>query len=219
MITSRRFGLVVAGLAAGTLGLTGWPVVASAATQSAGTQLITVRAASSTATTATFIAYRVLSGKRTRVLGPWTAHVGYRGVAAAGKKREGDGKTPAGTFNFSFFFGIKPSPGVKFSYRRIHGYDYWDDDPTSPRYNLWVDTRRYSAGRKPEPMDHPPFYDYGAVIGYNQARTPGAGSAIFLHVAGRGATAGCVSLPVGELLKVLRWLDPTHAPKIEISAV
>jgi L,D-peptidoglycan transpeptidase YkuD (ErfK/YbiS/YcfS/YnhG family) len=221
MITLRRFGPVVAGLAAGTLGLSGCAntvVNSASSTQSAVTQLITVRAASPTATTATLVAYRVVGGKRIRVFGPWTARVGYKGVAAAGRKREGDGKTPSGTFNFGFFFGIKPNPGVKFSYRRVRSYDYWDDDSTSSRYNQWVDARRYNAGRNPEPMNDPPFYDYGAVIGYNQARKPGAGSAIFLHVAGRGATAGCVSLPVGELLKVLRWLNPAYAPKIQISA-
>jgi L,D-peptidoglycan transpeptidase YkuD (ErfK/YbiS/YcfS/YnhG family) len=27
-------------------------------------------------------------------------------------------------------------------------------------------------------------------------------------------TAGCVTLPVGELLKVLRWLNPAASPQI-----
>ena len=57
-----------------------------------------------------------------------------------------------------------------------------------------------------------------AVIGYNTARTPGRGSAIFLHVGTGGATAGCVSLPRSELLKVLRWLRPGEQPQISISA-
>ena len=57
------------------------------------------------------------------------------------------------------------------------------------------------------------------VLGWNDAPVVrGQGSAIFLHVAGRGATAGCISLPEGELLQVLRWLDPAHTPEIEISA-
>jgi L,D-peptidoglycan transpeptidase YkuD (ErfK/YbiS/YcfS/YnhG family) len=221
MTALRGIWPIAAALTAGTLSLTGCAnaVVASAAsTQAAGTQLITVRAASPTATTATFVAYRVLHRRKTRVFGPWTAHVGYHGVAAPGQKREGDGKTPSGTFGFGFFFGIKPSPGVHFTYHRVHSYNYWDDDPASPLYNRWVDTRYHNAGTNPEPMNQPPYYNYGAVIGYNQARTPGAGSAIFLHVAGRGPTAGCVSLPVARLLQILRWLDPAHTPKIQISA-
>jgi L,D-peptidoglycan transpeptidase YkuD (ErfK/YbiS/YcfS/YnhG family) len=57
-------------------------------------------------------------------------------------------------------------------------------------------------------------YDYGAVIAYNDARTPGLGSAIFLHVSRGTPTAGCVALPVDQLLAVLRWLDPSRGPTI-----
>jgi L,D-peptidoglycan transpeptidase YkuD (ErfK/YbiS/YcfS/YnhG family) len=57
-------------------------------------------------------------------------------------------------------------------------------------------------------------YDHGAVIGYNTARTPGLGSAIFLHINIGTPTAGCVTLPGGELLKVLRWLNPAASPRI-----
>ena len=60
-------------------------------------------------------------------------------------------------------------------------------------------------------------YDYGAVIGYNTARAPGLGSAIFLHVNIGQATTGCVTLPVDELLKVLRWLRPAGSPRIRLA--
>ena len=63
-------------------------------------------------------------------------------------------------------------------------------------------------------MRQVPAYRYGAVIGYNTARTRGLGSAIFLHVAHTGATSGCVSLPESELFAVLRWLDPAQTPRI-----
>jgi L,D-peptidoglycan transpeptidase YkuD (ErfK/YbiS/YcfS/YnhG family) len=112
-------------------------------------------------------------------------------------------------------FGVYASPGVRFAYRRVTGdYIVWDDDSASRAYNLWVDTRSGDAGRNPEPMYRLPSYGYGAVIGYNTDRTPGLGSAIFLHVAHSGATAGCVSLPQSQLLAVLRWLDPGPAPRI-----
>ena len=65
-------------------------------------------------------------------------------------------------------------------------------------------------------MHNAPAYGYAAVIAYNTARTPGLGSAIFLHVGTGTATAGCVSLPVTELFKVLRWLKPADSPKIDI---
>jgi uncharacterized protein (DUF1810 family)/L,D-peptidoglycan transpeptidase YkuD (ErfK/YbiS/YcfS/YnhG family) len=179
-------------------------------------QLITVTASSRSTTFATFRAYRVTGTKRVLVYGPWTARVGYNGIAAPGGKREGDGRTPAGTYGFSFFFGVDPNPGVAFPYRHAYTYDYWDDDSASPRYNEWVDADAVSTGRDPEPMHNVPAYDYAAVIAYNTARTPGRGSAIFLHAGTGGATAGCVSLPVSELLKVLRWLTPTQHPVIAI---
>ena len=54
------------------------------------------------------------------------------------------------------------------------------------------------------------------MIAYNTARTPGLGSAIFLHVSTGGPTAGCVSLPAGQLVEVLRWLDPARRPRIVV---
>jgi L,D-peptidoglycan transpeptidase YkuD (ErfK/YbiS/YcfS/YnhG family) len=194
------------------------PAVRRLVNQSGVGQLITVTAASRTTTYATFRVYQVTGAKRTEVFGPWTARVGYNGIAAPGTKREGDGRSPSGTYGFSFFFGVAPDPGVAFPYRHAYSYDYWDDDPASPRYNEWVDARTASPGLNPEPMHHVPAYDYAAVIAYNTARTPGLGSAIFLHVGTGTATAGCVSLPVSELLKVLRWLRPADNPKIDISA-
>ena len=84
----------------------------------------------------------------------------------------------------------------------------------SAHYNLWSDTTTDDAGFDPEPMYNRPSYNYGAVIAYNTARTPGLGSAIFLHVSTGGPTAGCVSIPQGQLLEVLRWLDPARQPRI-----
>ena len=46
------------------------------------------------------------------------------------------------------------------------------------------------------------------------ARTPGLGSAIFLHINIGMPTAGCVTLPAGELLEILRWLNPAASPRI-----
>jgi L,D-peptidoglycan transpeptidase YkuD (ErfK/YbiS/YcfS/YnhG family) len=188
------------------------PAVAAAARQ-ADSQLVTVIAASYGATQAELTAYSRVDGQWRRVFGPWTAWIGRNGIAPPGAKREGDGRTPSGTFGFGFFFGVDPDPGVLFPYRRIHSYDVWDDDPASPLYNLWVDADQANPGADPEPMDVS-AYDYGAVIAYNTARTPGLGSAIFLHINIGMPTAGCVTLPVGELLEILRWLNPADSPRI-----
>ncbi len=183
------------------------------AARAASGQLVTVLASSYRATQAQLTAYQRDGGRWRRVFGPWTVWIGRNGMARAGAKREGDGRTPSGTFGFGFFFGVDPDPGVHFPYRRIHPSDVWDDDPSSPLYNEWVDDRYANPGAGPEPMDVS-AYDYGAVIAYNTARTPGLGSAIFLHINIGTPTAGCVTLPVGELLDVLRWLNPAAAPRI-----
>ena len=178
-------------------------------------QVIAVDAAGYGLTTATFTAYQRTTSGWQQVFGPWTAHVGRNGFAPPGAKREGDGRTPSGSYGFSFFFGVLSNPGVHFPYRSIGGpWIVWDDDPGSANYNEWIDNRTQAAGVAPEPMDRSPVYDYGAVIAYNGSRVPGMGSAIFFHVSSGGSTAGCVSLPVSELVPVLRWLDPGRSPRI-----
>lgn len=181
-------------------------------------QLIVVTAASHTTTYATLQVFRVSRGKRFRVAGPWTARVGYNGVAAPGRKREGDGRTPAGTYGFSFFFGVQPNLRFSFPFRHAYTYDFWDDDPASELYNTWVDARVHKPGAYPEPMHQVPAYDYAAVIAYNTARVPGLGSAVFLHVGTGGATGGCISLPRAELIRILHWLRPRDNPRITVSA-
>jgi L,D-peptidoglycan transpeptidase YkuD (ErfK/YbiS/YcfS/YnhG family) len=55
------------------------------------------------------------------------------------------------------------------------------------------------------------------VVGFNTSpAVPGRGSGIFLHVQVHNSTNGCVSLPRAQLLRVLRWLTPTAAPRIVI---
>lgn len=179
-------------------------------------QQVVVRGASAGDTTAVLTAYQHTTAGWRVAYGPFTAHIGYGGFAAPGAKREGDGRTPSGTFGFGFGFGVDPDPGLRLSYRLVTGPNIvWDDDPQSPLYNQWVDTNTADPGASPEPMDNTPAYDYGAVIDYNTSPTvPGAGSAIFLHVSTGGSTAGCVSLPMDELLEILRWLDPAQDPTI-----
>lgn len=177
-------------------------------------QVIAVTASGYGTSYATFRAYRHTANGWRRVFGPWPARIGYNGFAPRGSKREGDGRTPTGSFHFPFMFGVYSNPGVRFHYRRALSSSYWDDDSSSANYNRWVDSRYDATGRNPEPMHVSPAYDYGAVIGYNTSRTPGRGSAIFLHVSHNSATSGCVSIAQSRLVKVLRWLRPGRHPRI-----
>jgi L,D-peptidoglycan transpeptidase YkuD (ErfK/YbiS/YcfS/YnhG family) len=178
------------------------------------TQVISVTTPHYGSTHATVQAFAKSSTGWKRVAGPWSAWIGRSGFARPGGKREGDGKTPSGSYRFSFFFGVDAKPHVRYPWRHASTSDFWDDDPSSPRYNTWVNTRVHSAGRDPEPLHVQPSYDDVAVIAYNTARVPGRGSAIFLHVTHNSATSGCVALPRPELLTLLRWLNPRDHARI-----
>jgi len=151
---------------------------------------------------------RVAAGRYVVQRGPYAGHVGRHGVAAPGAKREGDGKTPYGAYPMRGGFGIYANPGFRSSWLVTSWRDVWVDSSRSKLYN--THQRRPANGRwaSAETMRVSPAYNYAQVIGYNERRVPGRGSAIFLHVdQGRG-TAGCVSLPTSSLLSVLRWEKP-----------
>ena len=104
-------------IAAMTAGPASGAAGASAAKHVRDQQLITVTATSYRATTATLTGYRRHGTRWIRVFGPWRARVGYHGIARPGAKREGDGRTPSGSYGFGFFFGVRRDPGVRFAFR------------------------------------------------------------------------------------------------------
>jgi L,D-peptidoglycan transpeptidase YkuD (ErfK/YbiS/YcfS/YnhG family) len=195
-----------------------YPVAALPGVSGAG-QVVTVTTTGYGTDVATVTAYQLQGGQWQRVFGPWQGYVGVNGLAPFGQKREGDGRTPTGTYGLGTFFGIDPDPGVRFPYLAVTSADYWDDDPSTPNYNRLV-VGPATAGASPEHLiDHAPSYNYGAVIDYNTnpvVASPPMGSAIFFHVSAGGGTAGCVSIPQGDLVPVLRWLDPALSPRIVI---
>jgi len=148
------------------------------------------------------------SGSRYVVdLGPYYGHVGKNGVSWS--KREGDLRTPAGTFPLRGGFGINGNPGLRTgSWFRVDAGDVWVDDSGSSFYNTHQHTPANGRWDSAEPLLQRPAYNYAQVIGYNEARTPGRGSAIFFHVDLGHGTAGCVSLPTSALLAVMRWERP-----------
>jgi L,D-peptidoglycan transpeptidase YkuD (ErfK/YbiS/YcfS/YnhG family) len=188
--------------------------------QPAGSQLITVEAASTKTTYATLRTWRRSGGCWVAVGGPYAARVGHNGIRK--NRREGDGTTPIGTFRIGrVMYGNEPDPGVKFRYVRLRCGDWWNEDPTSPTYNT---LQRLRCGQQP------PFrvvsagmwqdrtaYPYLAVVEFNMKPVaPGRGSGIFLHAQTGGPTNGCISLRRADLVRVLRWLSPQAGPRIAI---
>jgi L,D-peptidoglycan transpeptidase YkuD (ErfK/YbiS/YcfS/YnhG family) len=184
-------------------------------------QLITVEAASYRTTFAALRLWRRDGRGCWRVVaGPWTARLGVNGIAD--RRREGDGTTPTGVYGIGrTMYGNAPNPGVRYRYRRVVCGDWWVEDPASPAYNTF---RHVPCGRRPPFRTNPPgmwqdpvAYRYLAVIEFNMRPVvPGRGSAIFLHASKGRPTVGCVSLPVGQLVRTLRWLDPAKRPRIVI---
>lgn len=176
-------------------------------------QVITVDAPSYGSTTATVEAWnRTGSGWRPAV-GPVRGFVGSDGV---GQASESTSRTPAGTFGLPMAFGSQGDPGTALTYLTTGRTDWWDENPASPTYNEHV-VRVGSPGGNSEDLytatesgDGPAgfAYRYAIDIGYNTARVPGAGSAIFLHVSDGEPTAGCVSVPEWAMVAILRWVRP-----------
>jgi L,D-peptidoglycan transpeptidase YkuD (ErfK/YbiS/YcfS/YnhG family) len=141
---------------------------------------------------------------------------------AGPKKREGDGRTPAGIFSLGSAFGYAKTPpaGCRLPYRTITERDYFVDDPTAKEYNKWV---KVPSGKRPtdlwrsaEKMLRPDgLYQLGIVVDQNMAPViRGRGSAIFFHVWRNASTptVGCTAMAKAKLLSLIKWLDPAKKP-------
>ncbi|GAB5470049.1 MAG: L,D-transpeptidase family protein [Rhodospirillales bacterium] len=131
--------------------------------------------------------------------------IGRGGVTAA--KREGDGATPLGRFALRCLLyradrGLVPRCGLETT--AILPDLGWCDWSGDAAYNRPVTLPWASSAERLWRDDD--LYDYLVPLGYNdRVPRPGAGSAIFLHVARPGLTAteGCVALRRSDLLALL----------------
>ena len=177
-------------------------------------QLITVVADSASSTTATLTAWeRTDAGWRT-VVGPVRAFVGQAGI---GQASEGSSKTPAGVWSLGQAFGRQPNPGTAMPYFTTDSYDWWNGNVNSAAYNTHVRQAGNPGGASENLYGAGAVYDYAVDMGYNTARVPGAGSAMFLHVTDGAPSAGCVAIDRAALVSILRWLDPAKNPVIDIA--
>lgn len=140
--------------------------------------------------------------------------IGRSGAIDAAEKREGDGASPLGRWPIKTILlrpdRIAPLP-LSLPWRWIRPCDGWSDDPADPAYN--------------QPVRHPhPFsaerlwredgaYDVILVLAHNDAPPiPGAGSAIFFHLAGdKGHTEGCIAIDRAAMLDLLPRVRPGDA--------
>ena len=146
---------------------------------------------------------------------------GFIGKNGLGKIREGDALTPVGVFSFNRAFGIAPDPGCAIEYVQADENTYWSGDGREGmRYNELVSLADYpdlNLEDSEHIVDYTYQYQYCLNISYNAEGTPGLGSAIFLHCFGDGKpyTGGCVSIPLEQMLFVMRRVSPDCAVVID----
>ena len=148
---------------------------------------------------------------------PFGAVIGKNGFASAGKKREGDGKTPSGIFTLQMTFGYEKSIKTNMPYRQALLDDIWVDDTNADDYNRWVKKLETRAASYERMRRDDNLYKYGIIIEYNTNPViRGYGSAIFFHVWGGEdiTTEGCVAVSEQDIIKILAWLDPQALPVI-----
>jgi len=131
--------------------------------------------------------------------------IGHGGVRL--RKAEGDGATPVGLLPLRrvlYRADRVVRPRLVVPVLPIAPHDGWCDDPRDAEYNrpvrLPYDARHEALWRQDS------LYDIVGVLGWNDDPTmPGAGSAIFLHVAGPdwAPTEGCIALALPDLQALL----------------
>ena len=138
-----------------------------------------------------------------------TAYVGKNSI---GKTKEGDKRTPTGTFNLTTPFGIKADPGANLPYTQVTKYHYWCGTSGSEYYNQLIDTRVTDRARTSSDeylISYVPEYNYCMFIDYNASGEAGKGSCIFLHCTGKNSsTGGCVAVPESVMKKIVQWAKP-----------
>ena len=147
-------------------------------------------------------------------VGPLTVRcaLGREGVCDGGAKREGDGRTPAGVWPIRRLLWRPdrgPAPASRVPAQPIGPEDGWCDDPRDAAYNRPV-SLPYPTSAEPLWREDR-LYDLIVVLGHNDDPVvPGAGSAIFMHVArpDYSPTDGCIALARVDLDALVSRLAP-----------
>jgi len=139
---------------------------------------------------------------------------GLIGRAGLGKVKEGDGKSPVGSFRFNKAFGIARDPGCAIPYTQVDNNTYWSgDERPGMQYDRMVDIRNYPGLDKDNSehiIEYTEHYQYCLNINYNRFRTPGKGSALFMHCFGpnKPFTGGCIAVPKDKMRYVMKHVQP-----------
>ena len=132
-------------------------------------------------------------------------------------KKEGDKKTPIGTFSLGNLFyraDKHEKPTTDLTCIRIDKKMGWCDDLTNKKfYNKLI---RVNSKVKHEKLYRADYkYDFLIPINYNKKRILEKGSAIFIHLTKNyQPTAGCIGLKKKDLLILLKLINKKTKIKI-----
>jgi L,D-peptidoglycan transpeptidase YkuD (ErfK/YbiS/YcfS/YnhG family) len=146
------------------------------------------------------------------VAGPVHARCALGRSGIAWRKREGDGATPAGTFGLVAVLyrpDRVPRPRTSLPVTAIRENSGWCDDPADRAYNREVRLPFAASHERLWRDDH--LYDVVVIIDFNLSPpAPGAGSAIFLHLAREdfAPTEGCVAVSPETMRRLLARVGP-----------
>ena len=128
-------------------------------------------------------------------------------------KREGDKKAPAGIFKLTDIFGYEVDSNYNLPYLFASKNLICVDDGNSSFYNQIImkhgDEKSFEYMKR-EDMQ----YELGVIVAHNQEAIKNRGSCIFLHVQKEqnSATAGCTSMKLEDLKKIVELLDKKKNP-------
>lgn len=137
------------------------------------------------------------------------------------RKREGDGKAPAGLFPLLSAFGHPTAPAgystANLPFQIVDKHQCVDDG-NSPYYNQIVVPSEV-GGRTWNSAETMKIevYKMGLVVGHNCAKAQkGLGSCIFFHLRSgpKDTTAGCTAMDKAPLTELLLWLKKQSEPVV-----
>lgn len=212
-----------------------WVAGASAQIPQGSTQLLLTVTDDWNATTGELYTFSRKEHGWALVLKPVSVNLGRTGLAwgiglhpqsvaheADPRKREGDGKAPAGIFSLTGAFGYPDTLKTGLNYQPMRTSHYCIDVPASPLYNQTVDAavvgekaiEGSSEGMRRDIHYGDQQYKKGIFVAHNPANVPKAGSCIFVHLwkAPGSPTAGCTAMAEPQMDAVLEWLKVEHRP-------
>ena len=140
--------------------------------------------------------------------------IGKNGISS--NKKEGDHSTPKGLFKLRKLYFRKDRVGIpkcKIYKKNIKKNMAWCDDLNHKKYNEEIKTQNKRLKENLHRKDHK--YDYIISISHNERKTPGNGSAVFIHLTNNyKPTAGCVALIKKDFEILLKLIDQETKIKI-----